>query len=702
MRRNCERNVVTVNNASGNVNVDHLNVRDGLTLCGDIKSKDVSLPIVIDGNLVVRGSVVSELPVMGEFDVVICGGGTAACVTARRLLDTVPGLTIAMFEQGEDQDANPVVSQPFVFNPEARTLNLFAAAVDPKATDVVINKEFLGGPTGVYDYNTFIMHGGKGKGGAGLHNYLEATRSSPGCDNNIATYAGAYASYWVDASCNAIYIQMETYDGPPATPNRGYSGLFDIHQVYSNGPITTQFLEAAIAVSNSPLDNALTVALPGDANDLNNNVDLSAPQQFQEYLKPDGFTRSHTGEAFLGSDVLTPTGFGVGGRPIRVIYKAVVDKILFEQGLNPKPTYVQVLVDGELKLIKVNKKVIISAGGLRSAAILERSGIGSSAILSPLGIPMVFENPNVGENLNSQVGNGCIISVNPAAWSFSRSYMLFKLVNTPNPYANWIRRIRMGIYPATFPPVEPPNTLLRAYGAAVNGFPNYLGVGWNLQTTSKGSVHIIDRVPNSEQKILVNCLSTDEDIMIQREFYLFMKRWEAYMQANFPATGATLLYPNAAAYAGYPGPATNSFTGSIAGTTLTITAVASGSIEIGCTVNGAGVLPNTRVSAFGTGTGGNGTYTVTRSQTVGSTTLTTDLLEMFASSFQVILDHYAGCCAMGDLATQNGVVDGKLHVYGVQNVMVGDSSIWPHNNDAGALGAALTGWQAATFCAMTL
>lgn len=65
-----------------------------------------------------------------------------------------------------------------------------------------------------------------------------------------------------------------------------------------------------------------------------------------------------------------------------------------------------------------------------------------------------------------------------------------------------------------------------------------------------------------------------------------------------------------------------SFTGSISGTTLTVTAVGSGYIDVGCILSGTGVTANTTITAFGTGTGGTGTYTVDTSQTAGSTTIT--------------------------------------------------------------------------------
>ena len=62
-------------------------------------------------------------------------------------------------------------------------------------------------------------------------------------------------------------------------------------------------------------------------------------------------------------------------------------------------------------------------------------------------------------------------------------------------------------------------------------------------------------------------------------------------------------------------------TGAIAGTTLTVSAVTSGTLRIGQTIEGTGVTDGTIIKAFGTGSGGVGTYTVSASQTVSSTTI---------------------------------------------------------------------------------
>lgn len=66
--------------------------------------------------------------------------------------------------------------------------------------------------------------------------------------------------------------------------------------------------------------------------------------------------------------------------------------------------------------------------------------------------------------------------------------------------------------------------------------------------------------------------------------------------------------------------------GGLAGTVLTVSAVASGVIYIGAVISGTGVSVGTTVTAFGTGTGGAGTYTVATSppsnQLVVPTTIT--------------------------------------------------------------------------------
>lgn len=98
-------------------------------------------------------------------------------------------------------------------------------------------------------------------------------------------------------------------------------------------------------------------------------------------------------------------------------------------------------------------------------------------------------------------------------------------------------------------------------------------------------------------------------------------------------------------------------TGSISTTTLTVTAVTSGTLAVGQTISGTGVTAGTTITAFGTGTGGAGTYTVSASQTVASTTITasgTNLNVSAVSSGTV----YVGQTVIGTGIAANTIITG--------------------------------------------
>lgn len=63
-------------------------------------------------------------------------------------------------------------------------------------------------------------------------------------------------------------------------------------------------------------------------------------------------------------------------------------------------------------------------------------------------------------------------------------------------------------------------------------------------------------------------------------------------------------------------------TGVIAASVLTVSAVASGVLRLGQILSGTGVAAGTYISAFGTGTGGTGTYSVVGDTTASETTIT--------------------------------------------------------------------------------
>ena len=130
------------------------------------------------------------------------------------------------------------------------------------------------------------------------------------------------------------------------------------------------------------------------------------------------------------------------------------------------------------------------------------------------------------------------------------------------------------------------------------------------------------------------------------------------------------------------------FSGYMAGAVLTVTAANDGSLAVGQTIiggAGVGVLPNTTITALGTGIGGIGTYTINNAQTVGTAPApvafsgsgTTTLRTSAAMTTGVVTVTFDN-----NISVSGGVVmlHPYLFVYGnnglIQNSAAGDFSNW--------------------------
>ncbi len=95
-------------------------------------------------------------------------------------------------------------------------------------------------------------------------------------------------------------------------------------------------------------------------------------------------------------------------------------------------------------------------------------------------------------------------------------------------------------------------------------------------------------------------------------------------------------------------------TGSIDNTgTLTVTAVTSGTLVVGQTLTGSGIPTGTAITAFVTGTGGVGTYTVDTTQTVASTSITA------ASARLNVTAVTSGTLVVGQYISGSGIAAGR-------------------------------------------
>lgn len=91
---------------------------------------------------------------------------------------------------------------------------------------------------------------------------------------------------------------------------------------------------------------------------------------------------------------------------------ALAEKIILDtSGQTPKAVGVQIKKDGNLSVLTAKREVILAAGVFGTPKLLELSGIGAKTLLEKLGIPVVVDNPNVGENLQDHPNTGVSFEV---------------------------------------------------------------------------------------------------------------------------------------------------------------------------------------------------------------------------------------------------------------------------------------------------
>jgi choline dehydrogenase len=86
---------------------------------------------------------------------------------------------------------------------------------------------------------------------------------------------------------------------------------------------------------------------------------------------------------------------------LAVLTQAQVTRVVIENG---RAVGVEVTHRGALRVIRARAEVILAGGAINSPQLLQLSGIGPGALLAGLGLPVLRDNPNVGDHLNDHQG----------------------------------------------------------------------------------------------------------------------------------------------------------------------------------------------------------------------------------------------------------------------------------------------------------
>ncbi|WP_220094525.1 GMC family oxidoreductase [Novosphingobium taihuense] len=290
-------------------------------------------------------------------DYVIVGSGSAGAVLAARLSEN-PAVTVVLLEAGKDRTKELFVRMPagsFAMMQRERYDWSYQTEPDPTIGNRTLN-----------------WSGGKMLGGSSSINGMVYVR---GNRQDYDRWEADGAIGWGWNAMLPYFLRSEQFTGP----NSQWHG--------SHGP-----MKVGPANARHPICDAVIGAF--EACGVPRLSEYCAGEQFgvyDIYTTAPGGTRRSTAEAFLSE--------ARHRQNLTIVTDAMADKVIIKDGC---AVGVRALVGGEARDFMAGE-VIVSAGTLQSPGVLMRSGIGPSAHLQELGIPVVADLP-VGRNLHDHNG----------------------------------------------------------------------------------------------------------------------------------------------------------------------------------------------------------------------------------------------------------------------------------------------------------
>lgn len=247
----------------------------------------------------------------------------------------------------------------------------------------------------VHGHNRVISHPrGKLLGGSSGINICFWTHASQKDINNWGELGN---DGWSWDSIFPYFAKSETYSPPPAAETKEYDiNYIDPSLHGTHGPVKDSFppyygdLEKAWA----PTYKNLGITLNGDPK---NGLALG-PYDNLLALDPKDATRSFAATAYYRPNAHRPN--------LKVLTNALVNKVIFAPQKGHEPLVATGLCftsQGKKYVASAKREVIVSAGTFQSPHLLELSGIGNKRLLKSHGIPVLKDNPNVGENLQDHI-----------------------------------------------------------------------------------------------------------------------------------------------------------------------------------------------------------------------------------------------------------------------------------------------------------
>ena len=393
-----------------------------------------------------------------KFDYVIVGGGSAGCVLAARLSEN-PDTSVCLIEAG-GENAGLLHTVP---------VGVLAHIPRPTASNwgyPTVPQAGLGGRTG-------YQPRGKGLGGSSAINAMIYLRGQP---QDYQGWVDAGATGWGWDAVLPYFLKAENNERG-ASEFHAQGGPLNVKDLTTTNPFSKRFVNAAVQ-SGIP-----------------HNPDFNGASQ--EGAGPFQVTQKNGERWSVRRGYLVPAQHRTN---LTVLTKSIALKVILE---GSKAVGVEIEQAGVARTINANLEVILSAGAFGSPQLLMASGIGPAEQLKSLGISVIVDSPNVGENLQDHLDhiiNRRVKSADLFGISLQGGFNLLKAIS------EW-RNQRSGLLTSNFaeagaflkssPDVARPDLQFHFVIAMVDDHArkNHLGHGMSchvcvLQPHSRGNVRL--------------------------------------------------------------------------------------------------------------------------------------------------------------------------------------------------------------------